>query len=254
MNEVTQRSIAKFNEDPKSYLLQVVKKKQVVETVVESKGVLATEHVHKEVTELHILKKGLWTWLKIHVGGNLGLFDKNSVKLTKVATFFFKNEKEFQQKNSQFFNNVNEKIKHWEGKHFPIVQSEKTILENQTLTQILDTAKNNVEKEAVFSKFLTENNHGSIFSSISTSSLANGDVVISLIPSRLFFSSRLLTADEKKQAVNLKALREHLLDNKPVGSNEIKKVLYQNYKELRFTLHKVDGKPNSVEVETSLFF
>jgi hypothetical protein len=34
---------------------------------------------------LGVLKKGLWTWIKIHIGSLFGLFDRKSIQLSEVA-------------------------------------------------------------------------------------------------------------------------------------------------------------------------
>jgi hypothetical protein len=63
---------------------------------------------------LEVLKKNLWTWLKIHVGSRLGLFDKNTIQIDTVARYILAHKEEIDEKLVQI---VDVKIHKWNGKH-----------------------------------------------------------------------------------------------------------------------------------------
>lgn len=65
------QAISAFAANPDNYILQLTSKQ----------GTL----------QYHVLKKGIWTWIKIHVGSILRIFDKKSVLLSEIARNTFQN-------------------------------------------------------------------------------------------------------------------------------------------------------------------
>ncbi len=68
--------------------------------------------------QLGALKKGIWTWLKIHLGSRLGLFDKSSLKLSEVAKYVLTKESLPEVKNPKaFFDAFDYHIERWNSRH-----------------------------------------------------------------------------------------------------------------------------------------
>jgi hypothetical protein len=89
--------------------------------------------IHREKgTYINLMKKGLITWIKIHVGGLLGLFNLNSVKMQNLASVILQlqsQEETFVKFNQAF---LAKKIK-FEKKHFPLFIPHREIFKIEKL-------------------------------------------------------------------------------------------------------------------------
>jgi hypothetical protein len=93
-------AINAFSKDPDNYLLQV--------------------NTVKGKTEFNVLKKGFWTWIKIHLGSRLRLFDRSTVSLSDIAKKVFKeNELAGLKSDQRFVEALDYKILHWNSRHDP---------------------------------------------------------------------------------------------------------------------------------------
>ena len=62
-----------------------------------------------------MLKKGVWTWIKIHIGGALGLFKKESLKLSTIAAVIFEAKKD-NHKDGALSNVLKSKAWRWNSR------------------------------------------------------------------------------------------------------------------------------------------
>lgn len=91
-------SISSFINNPNQYLLQI-------------KTVNGNQ-------QLRAIKKGLWTWIKIHIGSHLGLFDKNSIKFSNIANSILAKENIPGLPNENaFYDAFDYKIVKWNSRH-----------------------------------------------------------------------------------------------------------------------------------------
>lgn len=73
--------------------------------------------------ELGVIKKGIWTWLKIHIGSHLGLFDMSTIKLNEIAPYVIANDFDRPYK---FYDLLDYKIIRWNARHPKIEEYIKT--------------------------------------------------------------------------------------------------------------------------------
>lgn len=72
----------------------------------------------REGHSVNLMRKGFWTWIRIHVGSFFGLFDKNTVKLNTVANEVFRHRNEFANGSLRTFcDALDYKIIRWNSLH-----------------------------------------------------------------------------------------------------------------------------------------
>ncbi|KAF3363046.1 hypothetical protein PHSC3_000382 [Chlamydiales bacterium STE3] len=118
INANSQENMRIFSENSDKYLLAVHQDK------------------NKEVS-INLMKKGIVTWVKIHIGGVLGLFDSTSVKMQHVSSILSRvqtRDENFANFNRAF---LAKKIK-FEKKHYPLFTPFEKTLNAQESTHLKD--------------------------------------------------------------------------------------------------------------------
>lgn len=202
INGSSLQNMQTFSRNPDKYLLRV--------------------HHEESGISIHLMEKGFITWIKIHLGGLLGLFDVTSLKMQYISSFLLQvqsTDETFVQFNKAFLS----KKMNFEKKHFPLFIPYREILNVEKLNfpftkrerQLSKKIMNNIDvvcQKLIYS--VTVNQH------------VESHITMSL--SSLFIKKK----TQDSESINVKNILHTILSGAGECNEDIKKVVQRGYKQI----------------------
>lgn len=183
----------------------------------------------KEGVTVGLMKKGPLTWVKIHVGGLFGKFDRTSVNMRNIANLLFSMEEPKIETYDKFKVSFIEKAKHFEKKHTRLFIPAKGTFLNAEFSKLVENA-NLYEIEGEILARIKRVCPG-VISMIHAYPSADG-IRIKLTPSRKF--SKTLSAEPS--VLEGHEILNSLLKNPLDCSSSVKNIFGWGYKKIYIDL------------------